>query len=724
MDDIGRSGRSIFPKNEGRARDPLCEGLVLLCKQLGRATNSAELGDGMPLEQGRLPLTMVPRALRRIDIAARVQALPLTGLNDYLLPCLLLLEDGNAVVLTALGEGSAKLLLAEAGGGEQSLPLSELEARYSGTAIFAKARYRTDGRVGHFAATTGEHWFFGALKRHRRAYGEVALAAMVANLLAIGSALFAMQVYDRVVPNAAFDTLWILASGVALAILLEGVLRVMRSHLLDTMGKRLDLKLSSQLFERVLNTRLAAKPASLGAFSTQVREFESVREFFTSSSAAVISDLPFVVIFLVIIALIGGPIVWVPVGAIVLIVGPGILSQRLLGNLSRRTLREGAVKNAILLESIEHLETVKATRAEGRALAQWETLTAELAGTASRTSMLATMLSYSASMVQQLCYVSVVIFGVYRISVGEMTVGALVACSILASRGIAPMSQAASILGRWQHTRVALEGLDQLMSAPVERPFGKILVRKEHIAGAYRAEELKLQYGDNAPVVDIAALSIQPGERVALLGGNGAGKSSLLRLLSGFGDATSGRLLLDDVSMAAIDPADRRRAIGYLPQDVALLHGTLRENLNLENAALGDQELLGALDAVGLGTFVRANAMGLDMPLLGNGSFSGGQRQAVGLARILLQDPAIVLLDEPTASFDQTSEKHVIDHLNTWLGKRTFIVTTHKKSLLSLVDRAVILNNGRVMRDGPLAGILNENPAGTAVDRKGGAHAG
>lgn len=702
------------------AADPLRDGLALLTRALSRPASVAELGDGMPLREGRLPLDLVPRALRRLDIAARIAACPLRRIDPLLLPALLLLKDGRTVLLTRIDGDAATLLLPDADGGEHSLPLDALDALYAGTAIFAKSQYRADGRAGGFAAGPGEHWFYGPLKRLRGAYGEVAVAAFMANLLAIGSALFAMQVYDRVVPNAAYDTLWILASGVILAILLEALLRVMRAHLLDTLGKRLDLQLSTLLFEKVLGTRLAAKPASLGAFSTQIREFESVREFFTASSAAVISDLPFVLIFLSIIALIGGSVVFVPVAAILLMLIPGLLAQRRLAALSRQTLREGAVKNSILLESIENLETLKAARAEGRALHLWETLTAQLSGTAMRAHALTSALGQSAAMVQQLAYVGVVIFGVYRIGLGEMTVGAVVASSLLSGRAIAPMSQAAGILGRWQHMRVAMEGLDQLMTAPAERPAGKAFVRKERLAGAYRMEKLQLRHEDGPPVVDIAALSIAAGERVALLGGNGAGKSSLLRLLSGLGDPTGGRLLLDEVSLAQIDPADRRRHIGYLPQDVALLHGTLRDNLNLEGVSLSDADLFAALDGVGLGPFVRANPLGLDLPILGSRSLSGGQRQAVGLARLLLQDPAIILLDEPTAAFDQASETRFIRFMEEWIGSRTLIVTTHKKNLLSLVHRAVVLREGRVIMDGPLDSIVSGNrveapPAGEAA---------
>lgn len=720
--DIDKTVDNVVPLKQEPASDPLCQGLLLLCRQLGRPLSDAELVDGMPLEQGRLALHLVPRALRRADIVAQVNQLSLQDMGGYLLPVLLLLKDGQTLLLIGLAEGQAQVLLPQSNGGHQPMPLEQLEALYSGTAVFAKCRYRPDGRVGDFARGKPQHWFFGPLKRLWRSYTEVALAAMMANLLAIASALFAMQVYDRVVPNGAFDTLWILASGVALAIILDGVLRILRGHLLNVLGKRLDLQLSTLLFSRVLSTRIAAKPASMGAFSTQVREFESVREFFTSSSAALISDLPFLLIFLAIIALIGGHVVWVPLAACVLMVLPGLFAQRALGHLSRQNLREGAMKNSVLLEAFEYLETVKATRAEGRCLQQWESLTGELSSTSMKTHALASVLSYTAGMVQQLCYVGVVVFGVYLINAGLMTVGALVACSILSSRAIAPLSQAAGILGRWQHTRVALEGLDQLMNAAQERPNGKRFVQKERLYGHYRLDGVRLNHGEGPAAVDIQALEIQAGERVALLGGNGAGKSTLLRLFSGLLNPQIGHLLLDELGLTQIDPADRMRNIGYLPQDVALFHGTLRENLNLAGAALRDEDLFEVLDGVGLGPFVRANALGLDMPIQGSGSLSGGQRQAIGLARVLLQEPNILLLDEPTSALDQTSERQVIDYLKQWLGKRTLIISTHKKSMLDLVDRALVLRQGRLIMDGPLDQIVKNNQVQAPQPAEGAGH--
>jgi ATP-binding cassette subfamily C protein LapB len=690
-------------------RDPLREGLVLLAGLLGRRTSSSELGDGLPLNEGRLPIEMVPRALRRLEIAAQVRRSDL-DIPAYLLPALLVLDDGECVVLSGVEDNAAVLRLPMADGGVQKMPMAELASIHSGLTIFAKARFRSEERAGMLAATTGKHWFFDALGRYRNAYLEVALGAMMANLLAIATALFAMQVYDRVVPNAAFDTLWLLASGVVLAIVFEALLRHMRGHLLDTMGKSLDITLSTQLFARVLQTRLSARPASLGAFTSQIREFEGVREFFTSSTAALASDLPFTLIFLSVIALIGGWIVVVPVAAIVLMVLPSLVMQRRLAELSRRNLQEGAVKNSILIEAVENLEAIKAGRGEGRAMMLWEGLTAQLAETAKRSHSLSSALTYGAAMVQQLCYVGVVAVGVYRISDGAMTVGALVACSLLAARAIAPMGQAAAILARWQHTRVALEGLDQLMAAPVERPENRVFVRTDRIRGAFEVSNLVLRYTDEGPaVVNVGALSIRPGEKVAILGGNGAGKSTFLRLLSGLGDATSGTVVVDGMNIAQIDPSDRRAAIGFLPQDVSLMHGTLRENLNLEGRAISDEDMFAALDDVGLGRFVRADPRGLDMPILGSRSLSGGQRQAVGLARVILQDPPVVLLDEPTASFDQAAEEHVVARLKQWLGDRTLVVTTHKRTMLSLVQRIVVMRDGAVVMDGPVDGIVAGN---------------
>ncbi|UYF98683.1 type I secretion system permease/ATPase [Halomonas sp. GD1P12] len=696
------------------------EGLALLCRQLGRPTVAIELTDGFALADERLPLALVPRALNRIGVTGRVVELTLSHLCDGLLPALILLDNDAVCVLVECQGDEAVILVPESGGGQERLALSTLAKRYAGVAVVARQTYRADDRAGRFARKRPEHWLKGPVRRQWKTYVEVGVAALMANLLAIATAIFAMQVYDRVVPNNALDTLWILSSGVALAAAFEFLLRVLRARLIDATGKRLDLGLSSRLFEQVMQLRLSAKPGTTGAFSSQLREFESVREFFTSSTIGAISDLPFVALFIGVIAYIGGPVAWVVLAAVVLMLLPGLIAQPRLASLARQNLREGAVRQCVLLETLENLETVKTTRAEGRHLRMWDSLSASLADAGVRMRSLGATLGFAAAFVQQLCYIGVVIVGVYQISAGALTVGALIACTLLASRTVAPMSQVAGLLTRWQHVKVALEGLDDVMKAPVERPEGRSFIHKSALAGHFELEGVKLAYQpEGPPALNIERLEIAAGERVALLGGNGSGKSTLLRLLAGLGDASDGQMLLDGVAISQLEPADKRRAIGYLPQDIALFYGTLRENLLLDGQAHTDETLMEALASVGLGSFVGRHPHGLDMPLQGSRALSGGQRQAVGLARLLLQDPRIVLLDEPTAAFDQSSERHVIQTLNAWLEKRTLILATHKSALLTLTERALVLREGRLVMDGPVESVVSGNQVNTAQKPQG-----
>ena len=704
--DSSASRRFHFTKHKA---DKLRDGLVLYCSVFDRKVTSSELGDGYPLHDGKLTLEYVPRSLARVGLSARVVDIEITELFDRLLPALLLTDSGSTVLLVSLNDDQATVLLPETGKGEETLSIEQLNAIYTGTAVLAKTKYRKDDRAGNYAREEPEHWFKGPLKACWPAYAEVAVASFVANLLAIATSLFALQVYDRVVPNSAFDTLFVLASGVVLAIVIDFILRVLRAHLLDATGKKLDIQLSSQLFERVMQIRLSAKPASTGAFSSQIREFESVREFFTSSTAATISDFPFIAIFLGVIAYIGGTVVWVPIFAILLMLLPSLLMQRKLARLSRANLREGAIKHGLMLEVIDNLETVKTTRAEGRNLQIWEELSAQLAQENITLKRIYSFLTLGSGMIQQLCYGGVLIAGVFEISEGNLTIGGLIACTMLVSRTIAPVNQMTGVLVRWQHVKVALEGLDELMRSPIERAENRKFVRKTSLAGDYHLENIQFRYSQEAALIlDIQALNIEAGSRIMLLGCNGAGKSTLLRILAGLSDLTNGRVLLDNVNLSQIDPSDRRQGIGYLPQDIALFHGTLRDNLLLDGEEHSDQELLQALDAIGLGTTVRQHSLGLDLPIEGNGSVSGGQRQAIGLARIILQDPKVVLMDEPTAAFDQVSEEKVLIFLNQWLQGRTLIMSTHKRRMLTLGQRGIVLQQGKVVMDGPLKEILSK----------------
>ncbi|MEH6775045.1 MAG: type I secretion system permease/ATPase [Cereibacter changlensis] len=684
-------------------------GLVELCRVHGIAASAERLTDGLPRGQDEpLQPGHAALALRRVYMSCRLSTEPLRSFPEYSLPTLLFLRDGSTVVLEALSDERASMILPATGGGRATWSRAELAARHDGRILVSKPIDIVSDRLER-SDKERRHWIIGPVLDNWAIYRDVMIASFVANLLAIATALFSMQVYDRVVPNQAFDTLWILATGVGIAILLEVVLRIMRASLIDMSGRDLDLRLSAQLFDRVSNIRLAHQPKSTGVFASQVRDFAVVREFFTSGTVTALCDIPFVVIFIGVLAYLGGPMLaLVAVAAVVLTVAPGLVMQRRLGRASRESTREAAALNGLLLETVSNLETVKAARAEGRLQRAHAQLSATMATTAVQSRNLTNVMSQIVASVQKFAYAGVIIVGVYLINAGDLTVGGLIACTLLSSRTLAPMGQVAGLLSRWQHVRAAMEGLDGIMRLPVERPADRDYVRAPGVEGTYRLEDVVYRHDpDAAPVVSIPALALGKGEKIALLGGNGAGKSTLLRLLAGLTDPQDGAVLLDDLALSQIDPIDRRRQIGYLPQSVALFQGTLRDNLLLDHGLHGDDELLAALDAVGLGTYVRRHARGLDLQIHSNANVSGGQKQAIGLARVILQDPRVVLLDEPTSAFDHVTEAKVIGFLRGWLEGRTAVISTHKRELLGLTQRAIVLKDGRVARDGDLLQILN-----------------
>ncbi len=698
------------------AHGSFIDGLIELCRAQGVSTSIERLTDGLPFPQDQpFPVTHAATALRRVNMSCRICRDPLSAFPNHALPILLFLKDGNTVILEKCDATSATVILPQTGGGRAIWSREELENRREDRILVSRPIDIVTDRLDT-PNPDKRHWLLGPVLQNKSIYRDVVLASFAANLLAIATAIFSMQVYDRVVPSNAYDTLWILASGVGIAILLELVLRIMRASLVDVSGRDLDLRLSSQLFEKVANMRLKHQPASTGVFANQVRDFATVREFFTSGTVTAICDIPFVLVFIVVIWSIGGSVALVAMGGVLLTVVPGLMMQKRLARASRENNREAAALNGLLLETISNLESVKASRAEIRLQRAYAQLSATMANTAVKTRNLTSVMTQIVSSIQKLAYAGVIIAGVYLISAGNLTVGSLIACTILTSRAMAPMGQVAGLLARWQQVRVAMEGLDKIMELPVERPADRHFVRASNLSGKFHLENVVFHHDPNAPaILNIQELKIEAGERISLLGGNGAGKSTLLRLMAGLIDPDSGSILVDNLALGQIDPIDRRRQIGYLPQSMALFQGTLRDNLLLDHGLHSDEEILAALDAVGLGTFVRRHVRGLDLQIAGNGNVSGGQRQSIGLARVLLQDPKIVLLDEPTAAFDHITENQVIVHLKKWLEGRTTIISTHKRDLLSLTTRTLVLKDGKIARDGDLMQILNNARANTAA---------
>lgn len=569
------------------------------------------------------------------------------------------------------------------------LPFAEVEAR-------------------HAEPAAAPHWFWSEFRHHRRPMVEVATASLVANLLATAIALYSMQIYDRVIPNQSEPTLWVLTLGALLAVALDGALRIARAALMDGSGRQIELAVQERLMQRLLGMRAAPGERRPAQIFAAMRDFGSVREFFTASTIGTLADLPFLIIFLALVAMIGGNIVWVLVLGGVLMVAPGLLLQSRMVALTHATQGANIRAAKLLYEAVFEHETLTTQRGQDRVRRLWSELVTVSALRASDQRHLTTLLTAWAQGVQQATVIAATLIGTYLVFAGSFTVGTIIAISMLASRTLAPLSQLSATLARWSNVKAALHGLEAIATARQHEDASRRYLRRETITGGFDLREVTFRYApDAAPSVDVAALAIPAGQHAAILGANGSGKSTLLRLLAGLHDPSGGRILLDGIDLGQIHPRDLRRHVGYLGQDVRLIEGTLRDNLSMTDLERDDDRLLAALDFAGLGPFVRNHPRGLDLELREGGEgLSVGQRQSVGWARLWLQDPRVVLLDEPTAALDQTLETTLISRLGPWLAGRTALIATHRVPILHLTTRTLILQSGRLAVDGPRDAVL------------------
>lgn len=537
-------------------------------------------------------------------------------------------------------------------------------------------------------------------------------ASMLANILALATIVFSMNVYDRVIPAQSIPTLWVLAGGVLIAAIFEFALKYSRLILSDMIGKRADLRISDRVFGHALRIKNKERSKSTGTFISQIRELEGVRELVTSTTITAFADLPFFLLFLGIFWLIGGNLFWVMAIVVPLMILPGFLVQKKLAELAKQGMRESAIRNAILVEAVQGIEDIKLLRAESRFQNQWNHMNEVSATVSMQQRKIVGVMNLWTQKLQGLTFAIVVLVGCFAVMKGDMTTGALVACSILSSRMLGPIAQVTGVLGRFQQAKTAKVSLDELMKKPIDQPERSQLIQRSVLNGKFELNGVVFKYDDEdpKPSLIIPKLVIKPGEKIAILGRNGAGKSSLLQLMSGMQTATQGKVNLDDIDITLLDPADVRRDVGLLNQNAHLFFGTVRENLTLGAPLATDDDLLKALSVTGALSFIQDKKEGLDHIIMEGGvGFSGGQRQALLLSRLLICQPNILLLDEPTASIDDVSEKQLIDHMKVWLAHRTLIVATHRRAVLELVDRIIVINEGRVVMDGPKEQILNNS---------------
>lgn len=666
---------------------------------------------GTPKSAGVLAAAVAPDALD--DPAAIVAGLATLGieaawtrgdrLTADMLPAVAQTGEGSAAIVTALDESSAAVEGID--GASSRLDRQALAAM---PVLLLRAAVARDTRADALVAETPRGWFWPTLWSYRRYYFEAAALSAVVNLLGLAGIIFMMTVYDRILPNQAYVTLWSLAAGVAVAMLFELMSRSLRSRVLDNAGKKIDLVLGDAIFGRVLGTRLEHRAASSGAFANLLKEFESVRAFVTSASLTAIADLPFALLFVVVTAIIAGPLVWVPIASFLIVLALSVIVQAPLARLAGEGLREGAVRHGTVIESLEALETLKALRGEAAMRRRHETSSAVIATTSVRSQTISNLALNLTMFVQQTAGVVLLIWGVYLAASGQVTAGALVASVQLNSRALAPLASLSGLAVRFQQARSALKSLNRIMALPLEREPDRAYLSGDHWRGEIEVRGLEFGYGEDAPAaIENVSLHIGPGERVAILGRMGSGKSTLLRLLAALYRPRSGQIFLDGVELSAIEPADVRRTVHLVGQDARLFHGTLRDNLRAAAPQADDAEMVRVAAALGVAEIAAAHPLGFDRPVGERGdTLSGGQRQAVALARSLLARPKMLLLDEPTAAMDQRSEADAMKALSLLPADTAIVLVTHKQSILPMVDRIIVMDRGRIVADGPRNEVL------------------
>ncbi len=690
--------------------DPLLNCLIAIAAFHDRAVSPDALTAGLPLVQGRLTPALFERAANRAGYAAKVVRRPLSKLHPVTLPAILLLEDADAcVVIKRLSKRTFEIFdpLTQS---RATANLSELEDAYSGRAILVKPQLDVTTRAGETGLKTSGHWFWGVVRQLWPAYLQVIIAAAFINVLALASPLFIMNVYDRVLPNKAISTLWVLAAGIGLAILFDLILRSLRGWLIDAAGRRADVLLSGRIFEHVLSIRLSNRPNTTGSFANQLREFDSVREFFTSGTLATVTDVAFFALFLFVIHRIGGPIAIIPAVAAALVLLIGLILQFPLRKAAQKTLAESAYRHSLLVEAIGALETVKTIRAEGALQRIWERLVGRTATTLEKARRIQALILNMTIAVQQLVTVGIVVLGAYLFDSGDVSMGAIIACVILGGRSVAPFGQFATLIARSQQSFAALKTLNDLMGMESERPDGKNFVSQPITDGRIDFQAVEFAYpGAPNPAIKDFSLSIKPGEKVGIIGKIGSGKTTIGRLLGGIYDAQGGSILVDGIDIRQYHPYELRRAVGIVGQDSDLFFGTLRSNILMGFPNATDEQMIRACQLAGVDDFANKHPSGFDMPVGERGSLlSGGQKQAVALARILLLEPRIVFLDEPSGSMDLASERLLIKHLrDAFDDGQTVVLSTHRYSMLELVDRLVVISNGKVAADGPKDKVLD-----------------
>jgi len=707
--------------------DPILECLVLFTKLYNRPFSADALIADLPVEPGRVTPKLFSldakvsksafsRAAKRAGFTSKLVHYSLKDISPLLLPVILILkgddEKENACILTEFSPDReyAKIILPDIGEGSNWIKAEDLEKEYINFAFLLKPEHHYKDAHRKILKHESQHWFWDTIRYSKKIYLDVIVASLLINLFILATPIFTMNVYDRVVPNNALDTMWVFASGIIVLYIFDLTLKFLRSYFLENAAKKSDVIMSSILYEQVLNMKMSHRPHSIGSFANNLKDFDTIRNFFTSSSISTMIDLPFAIIFLFVIYLIGGWMVAIPLLSAMVIVIYSLIIKGPMQRSIESTYEAAARKNGVLIESLTALETIKALGISGHSQWKWEEATGDVSQKGLRSKILSNSISNVVNFVVQINTVLMIIGGVYAIGDKALSLGGLIAVVMLGSRTLAPLAQVASLISNFQQTKTAYKVLNDIMQMPVEREDGKKFVQRPSFQGKIEFKNVSFTYPETEKkVLDNINFTINPGESVGLVGSNGSGKTSIEKLILGLYEPDEGSILIDGIDIKQIDPADLRSEISYVPQDTILFKGTLKDNIIIRAPYANDDAILKASQISGTQRFVDIHPMGYDMPVQERGDgLSGGQKQSISIARAFIRETPVLLLDEPTNSMDSMSEANFIKQLQAYKKDKTMILISHKNSLLQTTQRLIVLEQGHILLDGTYRDVLQK----------------
>ena len=705
--------------------DALLDCLVLFTKLYHKPYSAEALTAGLPIEPGvespelfsiNNAKGLFSRAAAKAGLKSSIIRRPLSQISPLQLPMIILLSNQSACILDRFSEDGTqvKIIMPAEEAVEQWVDVQDLEDEYIGFGFMVKKAFEYTDRTSRTLHLDQKHWFWSTIKLSSGMYKDVLYASLLINLFVLASPLFTMNVYDRVVPNNAIETLWVFAIGVIIVYVIDTTLKFARTYLLESAAKKSDIIMSSIIFEKVLDLKMANHPASVGSFASNLKDFDSIRSFLTNATMAAIIDLPFTIIFLAVIAYIGGGIVMVPIITISLILGYAFFIKKPLRASIESTHEASAKKSSILIESLNNIETLKTLGTLNQTQYKWEESTGEIAGKSLKSRLLSASIPTITQLLIQLNTVMIIVYGVYMIQEFELSMGGLIAIVILTGRTLAPMGQVASLMTNYEDTKTSYETLNEIISQPSERPDGKKFVQRPDFSGHIEFVDVTFSYPNtDVPALRNASFTIEPGEHIAIIGRIGSGKSTIQKLLLGLYEPDSGQILIDGIDINQIDPADLRKNMGYVSQDIMLFRGTIKDNITFRASHASDGAMIRAAQISGASEFIKKHPKGYEMPIGERGQgLSGGQRQSVGIARAFLLNAPIMLMDEPSNAMDQITEANLLDNLQIALKGTTSLLVTQKMNLLKIVDRVLVVNEGKIIIDAPKEEALLKLQAG------------